>query len=474
LAIDHHHGLTERDPCPGAGGSRNLPKFYQYHGAESALLYIATDLSDTAWLSYLLDEFHCINRAEFSFRIVQIDEIGEDNATLAYTREYFQGLCIPNRSRRGQPSSNIHWLTSDLFVLPDTLTDDARFACSFDLFWNAFVFLSRLEEYSAEKNGGKIYSYCNRHPRREKASFRIPVVNHLFDHLEKLIRNHYPHLSFGEPQKPFVELSHDVDYLKKTVQLRLKRTISNCFQMTRDLRSPSRFFGNLLETLSFLLAPAEYWCFDFWEEVEKNFQQRSVFYVYVATGKKTWISWLLDPSYDLAADPRLQDKLRHLLQEGFEIGLHGSIRSANEEKQLSREKELLENFLGSQVIKVRQHWLRYEESLTPALHSRYFLFDSTLGWNDQMGFRSGCASRHRHFDHESHLPCRHIITPMIIMDSHIYDGVGQIHALSQQALALIRNIRQYKTTHVSINWHQRVCSPDYGWQTLFEQILDLL
>ena len=50
---------------------------------------------------------------------------------------------------------------------------------NYDIFWNAFVFLSRLEEYWKEKNKKQIKSYVKNHPRKEKATFDVPVVNNL-------------------------------------------------------------------------------------------------------------------------------------------------------------------------------------------------------------------------------------------------------------------------------------------------------
>jgi len=437
------------------------------------VLTIVTESAETTWLIFILEEFKRINRADFAIRVLSLGEVSDEDKVIFYTGEYSRGCCIPNRSSLERPNSRMHWLDSDLFVMADTLTDDARFAVPYDLLYNAFVFLSRREEYFTEKNGGRIHSYSRRHPRQDLATFGSPVVNHLFDRLEDLIVRQYPELKFRGAEPPVIEWSHDVDYLEKTVQLRLKQTALNGGKLLGEWLSPSRAVKQLAETLSFLLFPAQYWCWDYWEALEKKWRQRSVFYVYIAAGKKDLLNWLLDPSYDVAASPKIQEKLRYLRGEGFEVGLHGSIRSATDEEQLIKEKTLLQNVLGEEVIKIRQHWLRYEERRTPALHSRYFQFDSTLGWNDRMGFRSGCVSRHRHFDHGQNKPYRHLITPLIIMDSHIYGPVRQREALSQTGLALIKILSRFKTSYVSINWHQRVCSPEYQWQAYYEKLLTL-
>jgi hypothetical protein len=162
------------------------------------LLYVGTDLTDTRWLRYLLDEFIRINRAEFPIQILPVRELDLDKKTsvLYYTKEFDSGPAIPNKSQV-PPSLQVQWLSAEIFLINHTLTADSRFTCPYDLFWNAFVFLSRLEEYLKEQAGRKINSLARRHPRLDKTTFAVPVVNHLFDALEAIIRENFPGLPFG-------------------------------------------------------------------------------------------------------------------------------------------------------------------------------------------------------------------------------------------------------------------------------------
>jgi peptidoglycan/xylan/chitin deacetylase (PgdA/CDA1 family) len=435
------------------------------------LLYLATDLEDTRWLSYIWEEFARINQAAFPIRILPSHACPETGERLFYTRELSPGVCIPNRSGR-PPGEEVLWLSHQLFILANTWVADEPFACPYDLFWNAFVFLSRLEEYLSDQKGKKSNSYSGNHPRKDKATFGIPVVNHLFNALEAMIQKHFPGLSFGAGEKPVIEFSHDVDYLQKTFQLRVKQTALNGLNALKAIAHPLEFSRLTKKTLRFLFSNPSYWCFDYWEELEKRYNQHSVFYVYVQTGRKDWKSWLIDPSYNLTADQRLPRRLKSLIRAGFEVGLHGSWHSATDENKLVQEKDLLEKSIGGGVTKIRQHWLRYEESITPRLHNKYFHFDSSLGWNDRLGFRSGCGSRHRPYDHANQQPFAHFITPQVIMDANIFDyGAGQIASLQRQALQLITDLQDYKNAYISINWHQRVKNEDYAWHELYEKII---
>ncbi len=436
------------------------------------MLFIVTDIPDPRWLIYILEEFSRLNRAEFLIQVTSQHMKVADSHIISYTTAPVDGICIPNRSQI-QPSCKTLWFSEKLFVLDGTTSDDTRYALKYDLLWNAFVFLSRLEEYQSEIQGKKIQSYAFNHPREDKSTFDIPVVNHLFNELEHLIRGKFPDLTFKAQQSPVIEYSHDVDYIQKTLQLRLKQTAFNGFNTLKNILHPSACLRQTKKTITFLFSNPAYWCFEYWEELEKQYQVRSIFYVYASLRRKGLKSWILDPSYDISTHRQLQEMLQHLLKEDFEVGLHGSFDSATNETLLSGEKAILEEIVNTEVVKVRQHWLRYEERITPYLHNRLFQYDSTVGWNDRLGFRSGCASRYRPYDHENQQAFQYMVTPQMIMDSNIFDyGAKNIRALQKQALQLWGELRQFKSACVAISWHQRVCSSDYNWQTLYEEILN--
>jgi hypothetical protein len=181
----------------------------------------------------------------------------------------------------------------------------------------------------------------------------------------------------------------------------------------------------------------------------------------------------LDPSYDLFENAELKSSLKEIIKEGFEVGLHGSYRGATDEKRLRQEKAIVEESLQAEIRKVRQHWLRYEEKITPYLHDKLFKFDSSIGWNDRMGFRSGCACRYRPYDHLNHKAFSYFITPQVIMDSNIFDySVKKIGHKVKMAFNFLESLKCYKKSCVSISWHQRVKSSDYGWHKVYERIMD--
>ncbi|OGT09889.1 MAG: hypothetical protein A2X77_04790 [Gammaproteobacteria bacterium GWE2_42_36] len=434
------------------------------------MLTIKTDIQNQAWLRYILDEFICINLATFDIRIQNVTDSNSENV-LYYTRNILShshaSIYCSN-----SPNPGVHtvWLFDNLFVFPETMTQE-NFFLNYDLFWNAFVFLSRLEEYQADLRGIKITSYCSRHPRLDKSTFLIPIVNVLFNELAALIKQYFPELKFHEKRKPFVQCSHDVDYINKTFQLRIKHAVFHGYQSLKTIVQPKVCWRNIKKTVRFLVTNPSYWCFDYWAVLEKEHNIRSVFYIYAKSGERRFKAWLIDPSYEVSTNERLKNKLKELLNDGFEIGLHGSYFSAVEEGLLKKEKQILESVLNHKIKKTRQHWLNYDEKITPYLHESLFQDDSTLGWNDQMGFRSGCASQYRPFDHDNQRPFVYLETPQIMMDSHIFDYACDKNEAEKQAYELLSKLSVFKASYVSISWHQRVFSDDYQWHKVYEHIL---
>lgn len=431
-------------------------------------LYVYSEKATAPWLKYILEEFIRIQGGNFDF--ILTDNLQAD-CHIYYGIEVDNKLCIPDKSKV-EPSGEVTVLKKDLFIVKDTQNNAGTFGVSYDIFWNAFVFLSRREEFLKERNGKKTQSYSINHPRVDKETFLIPIVNVLFNELESLIVKFYPYLKFSSDSKVNIELSHDLDYISKTIQLRGKQTAFNLYNTIKSLPSFSSFLSGMSQTLKFLLSTPSYWRFNDWVEMENSVKMKSVFYIYSKVGSKNFTSWLIDPSYNINTNDRLKNILKELKQNDFEIGLHGSYYSATDMELQRREKEQLENSLDINIAKGRQHWLRYEELITPAIHNKLFQYDSTIGWNDRIGFRSGVASHYRPYDHFNDKPYSYFITPLVIMDSNLYDyGKHNFEKVLNDCIQLLNGLKNYKNVNVSISWHQRTSAPDYKWHNEYCKLL---
>ncbi|MCX7734256.1 MAG: hypothetical protein N2254_05775 [bacterium] len=423
------------------------------------------------WFRYIWQQF------------VQINSLITENIVINYSEytynkndfilEYGNKQMFPNSifipSRKKFKTDDYVWKRDDLPVYRDTISDDGKY----DIFYNAFVHLSRLEEWESEIRKRYINSYSYKHPRKNKRIWKIPVVNYLFNELESLIKSKFPSVVFGGKEKPYIEFSHDVDYIKKTLQARIKQSAFHMINFFRFLLQ-GKFQKSILKlkkAITFAIRNTNYWCFDCWDELESRFNIRSVYYIFVKANKDFSLrKFILDPSYDITKNDKLKVKCKELISKGNKIGLHGSYFSSVSEELFRREKETLENIIGQEIKKSRQHWLNYYETKTPYILQNVGIEeDSTIAFNDISGFRAGVASIYNPYDHRNSKPFSFKEIPMVIMDSHLFDYSDDYETWNIGWFFDV--LKKVKNVGISLNWHERVISPDYGWHVAYEKII---
>lgn len=443
------------------------------------MIIIISDSIDP-WLVYIWEQFAKINLLQSRYQILTYPlhlttKNKEDNLVIieySTNQRYPKSLFIPriNKFKTDQYT----WIRNDLPVFSDTLINKNGIK-NHDIFYNAFVHLSRLEEWLSEKSGNPIRSYSFRHPRKDKRVWKQPVVNLFFNELEKKIKIKCPQISFGPKKRPIIEFSHDVDYLYKTVQLRIKQTAFHLYNSFKLILNNEivKALAQISKGINFALTNSDYWCFDYWADIEKKLGVNSVFYVYAKTMKGTCYKakqWLIDPSYDIHSNKGLIEKCKELLSNGHKIGLHGSFYSAVDERLFKYEKEALEDAIDCEIKKNRQHWLNYSEIHTPYIHEKGGIKeDSTLGYNDISGFRSGIASAYNPYDHLNQKPFPFVEIPFLLMDSHIHHYAADLNDTSFEWI--FKHMKNIKKFEISVDWHQRSSSPDYQWNDSYKLLV---
>ena len=146
-------------------------------------------------------------------------------------------------------------------------------------------------------------------------------------------------------------------------------------------------------------------CYERWLKVEKECGAHSTFFFW--PGLSAVIKrHNTDCMYELT-DPVIFDNqrctvaemIREIDRQGWEIGLHPSWYSFDDADELKRQKDSLEKALGHEIVSIRQHYLHYDIRVTPAVHAAAgFKYDSTLGFNDKVGFRFGTCYPYHLYD----------------------------------------------------------------------------
>jgi hypothetical protein len=126
---------------------------------------------------------------------------------------------------------------------------------------------------------------------------------------------------------------------------------------------------------------------------------------------------LRDPCEFLQKNMPVFEMMRKIVREDFDIGLHGSYYSATDVSMLKEQKERIEDAIGTEIVTARQHWLNWDVRTTPRVQAAAgLLADSTLGFNRNVGFRSGVSLPYYSFDllNEETIPVLEV--PLIIHD----------------------------------------------------------
>ena len=171
--------------------------------------------------------------------------------------------------------------------------------------------------------------------------------------------------------------------------------------------------------------------------------------------------------YDLG---RYREPIRSLTCEGREVGLHG-IDAWRDPRKGREEIEAIRGITGETRIGVRMHWLYFSDETPMHLEEAGVHYDSTLGYNDAVGFRSGTSQVFR-------LPgtSRVFELPLHVQDTAMLYP-GRMNLSEKQAMArcgnLIRDIKVHGGVF-TINWHDRSLAPERNWDTLYLGLLDTL
>ena len=233
-----------------------------------------------------------------------------------------------------------------------------------------------------------------------------------------------------------VALTHDIDRTVKTYQY-----LTHFFKALKNLNL-SRV---LYEITSYKQREKVYWNFEEIINIENSYGVKSTFFFLIESIPFNLFdisNWKLSLGrYDIN-DPRIVEIILFLDKNGWEIGLHGSYLSFNDVNLLKKEKAILENILGHEIIGVRQHYLNLNENTWRLQKESGFNYDSSWGPNRTIGFKE---NRYTPF---SPLNDSFKVFPLSLMDFCYLNTINRTPVLND-----IINICLEKDSILVINWH---------------------
>jgi peptidoglycan/xylan/chitin deacetylase (PgdA/CDA1 family) len=216
---------------------------------------------------------------------------------------------------------------------------------------------------------------------------------------------------------------------------------------------------------------------DCWSEFADRYMElerdcKSTFFVIPFENRPGRVRDDLAPAWRAAryAARDLAETTRKLASRGHEIGLHGidawlDIAYGREEleeiRQIAQESE----------IGVRMHWLYYDQQSPTVLEEAGAEYDSTVGYNNTVGYRAGTTQVYKPL-----AVARLLELPLHVMDTALffptYLGLSPDEAF-RSVKTIIDNAGHFGGT-VTVNWHDRSIAPERWWNECYRQVVEEL
>lgn len=344
----------------------------------------------------------------------------------------------------------------------------------------AFEMMTNQAEYQYEQNNGSVHSYASRLPKIFFDRWNHAWVNRIILFIRRWAAFESgmdeEHL-FGKLQSGKVHLTHDVDYVKKTFALRFKQSVFSVFNIIKSILKGNLegIYKNTCKLIRFVFGSGEYWQFENIVRIEAEYGLTSTWNFYGGVGgfKRSFTELILDPAYRVS-DEKLSVQIRKLKSEGNSIGLHQGFYSWRDSNRMFVEKKRIEESLNENINTCRQHWLRFSFADSwKAQEKAGFKLDSTLGFNERVGFRNSAALRlPAWIASEERFSDTLETLPMVLMDSHLFD-YGQMNSTDRKII--IDNMLDeiaFVGGEATVIWHQRVFHADYNWGDDYRYLLE--
>lgn len=275
--------------------------------------------------------------------------------------------------------------------------------------WDHF---SRKEEYNPEFRDQ--YDRFPYYLSKRRDIFEPNVSRFLID---SGYRPEYP-----DGKKFAVCLTHDIDFVYQTFSERRSHYINSLIKRSK-YPFPHSIKG-AFDKRMFLCN------FEKTMDLEEKFDAKSSFYfLALKSGDKNY-------SYDLSD---LKDEIRNIRNRGWEVGLHGGHEAYNSYARICEEKKRLENILGSEVLGYRNHYLQFRIPDTwEYLSLAGFMYDTTLGYGDCVGFRNGMCHPFRPYNLEADKTVDIVEIPLVVMDVSLFQTYMRLN--NEDAMNVVRRL----------------------------------
>ena len=276
-------------------------------------------------------------------------------------------------------------------------------------------------------------------------------------------------------------LTHDVDFIRIRDHPLFDRSVGGFIARSlfpnhlRDTRSEIVWSRILRNWRALLSLPAVYLGLsrDIWFDIDRYMDLErglgSTFYFIPLKGHAGENRSRVEPHWRAARYDvkNYRSLIAEMKRKRAEIGVHG-LDAWQDSQYGMRERDILRSLSGDESLGIRMHWLYFSKESARILEEAGFAYDSTLGYNEANGFRSGttqvfCLPGTRKL----------LELPLNLMDTALFYsgrmGLSEAEAMDQ-CRGLISTLRSYGGVF-TINWHTRSLCPERNWDSFYLELL---
>jgi hypothetical protein len=336
---------------------------------------------------------------------------------------------------------------------------------AFDIFAASFFLITRYEEYLPHN-----IDFYGRYSHENSLAFNhgflhLPLINLWLEDFKRLLLQKYPGLKLSPPTFTFTP-TYDIDIAWSYKQ---KGFLRNVGGLLKSLYKDQ--FSHVCERLAVLAGKQEdpYDSFQRLHQLHKEHQLSPIYFFLLAKKNK---------GYDkniLPSKVALQELINeHSLK--YQVGIHPSWQSGDDNEMLLQEIDLLKKFTKIQIQQSRQHYIRmtlpetYRRLIAAGIKEDY-----SMGYGSINGFRASYCMPYQWYDLEKEQVTDLTIYPFCFMDANAY---FEQHLTPQEALHEMEHY--YRVTkrvngHFITIWHNHFLGTDQmfkGWREIYKQMVE--
>jgi peptidoglycan/xylan/chitin deacetylase (PgdA/CDA1 family) len=288
----------------------------------------------------------------------------------------------------------------------------------------------------------------------------IPLVNLYINFLLKLIEYKCKVVRvplWPKGKKCAIGLSHDVDnpdkysFLRAPLFLKLKPIKGHIKDTLIKIRDGAKYLTDKERD--------NFWLFNNIMSLEEKYGFKSTFF-FASVNAFSEYGSDLDVTYNIE-DEKYRMIFNEILKRKFEIGLHASYLAYKSGERFKYEKRKLEEITEVKVTGLRHHYwhLGRDEQRTLRLHeSAGFEYDSSIAFNELMGFRHNIALPYYPWNEDELRKLNVIQLPVFCMDGNLFYQPIEVDTAIEKLRKIVSIIKQFGGIGV-IDWHVRTSYP---------------